>query len=254
MSSEQFLDDLARTMAERMPRRRALRVALGAVVGAAVPGVSARSALSAPTRTAACPPNTDAITYSPCECESTIPGLFAKTCCPNTQYDKYKCVCPGGEMPKAVCTPRSTCPEERRHCGPCCPPGKICNTLLEKCECKKLCGGKCCKPSQTCKQGKCCPNPRACGSICCPTNTKCSFSNGKRTCCPTGRTVTQKKGGRTYRFCCPEGTGIVRGSDVVGNEACCSVGNRNCCTLSDPDAQPLLPLGEVCVDGKRTKL
>lgn len=47
MSAERFFDDLARTLAEPMPRRRAVRVIGASIAALAVPGVSPRLALGA---------------------------------------------------------------------------------------------------------------------------------------------------------------------------------------------------------------
>jgi hypothetical protein len=60
MSSSGVLDDLARTLAERMPRRRALRVLGTSLVAAAVPGVRSSIAGAAPNRTGyTCNPNVE---------------------------------------------------------------------------------------------------------------------------------------------------------------------------------------------------
>ena len=56
MSAERFFDDLARTLAEPMPRRRAVRVVGASLAAIAVPGVGSSVARAATTRFEMCPP------------------------------------------------------------------------------------------------------------------------------------------------------------------------------------------------------
>jgi len=256
VSAERFFDDLARTLAEPMPRRRALRLAAGALVSAAVPGAFAQGTLAAPrsvltTGQITCPKNTKR-----CACPSTIGGLEAVTCCPTHPYYEWTCTCPG----YALCLRRETCPLERQHCGPCCPPGQVCNTLLEKCMCKRgaKCGPKCCqgsdccvntrlksddprrwvccKPPNRCEAGICkCPNgkPSCGGGECCRSPQTCDDCNvgasdftrsfvGQKCCSPRdhccGNTCC-----RISRFCCgakccPVGSACARAG---GKDICC---------------------------------
>ncbi|HUF01858.1 MAG TPA: hypothetical protein VMN35_05490, partial [Gaiellaceae bacterium] len=50
MSAERFFDDLARTLAEPMPRRRAVRVIGASLAALAIPGVSPNVARATPIR------------------------------------------------------------------------------------------------------------------------------------------------------------------------------------------------------------
>lgn len=245
-----------------MPRRRALRVATVALVGAAAPGMSAGRALASASQ----PTGAGQVTCRPGEkkfsCPVTI-GTENSVCYPaNDPYYAYDCGCSTGH---AVCARRETCPVERQHCGPCCPPGQVCNTLLEKCMCKQgeRCGSDCCKKNETCKNGKCCPNSRACGSNCCSAGKTCAFAGKSRVCCPSNRTVQRKIAGKQTRFCCPSGTvGVTFVSYGKGYSGCCPPGQFDCCdknrnSVPDPDElEPLDPyVGRTfCVRGKPKKL
>jgi hypothetical protein len=279
MSSTLF-DDLARTLAEPMPRRRAVRILGATLVAAAVPGFRPLRAGAATPGTVPCQnfrgqvwtcpsrkylvcgPSPD----NPCIDECTGPGRIpcpsasGFDCCMDHALDgsvgcknaKCQITCKGVEKSGSV--KLTECGEE------CCTPQQECRNgkCVGKCAPgRQRCGARCCKKGQTCVKRTCCPNPQTCGSTCCPAGTKCAFERGRRVCCPSGRTVTQQKNGRTYRFCCPDGTDITRGPNVFGGEACCSVGNRRCCTFTpgaEDELVPLTALGTFCVDGKNRKL
>jgi hypothetical protein len=92
----EFLDELARSMTKAMPRRRALRMLGGALLGVALPAARATGARA----THDCPAQ-DAFL---CQCPS-INGLFYKICCPNeTPGAKYKCTCKAPPNGEARCT------------------------------------------------------------------------------------------------------------------------------------------------------
>ena len=93
----EFLDELARSLTTAMPRRKAVRVVGGALLGLAIPAARATAAPA----THDCPAQNAFL----CQCPS-INGLFYKICCPNpTPTVKYECQCkapPGGH---AACHP-----------------------------------------------------------------------------------------------------------------------------------------------------
>lgn len=226
----EFLDELARTMAQPMPRRRALRAIGGALVTVATPGVLARSAGAAPAITSACqgcgvPHGAGCVLNQKCSTAvrgytvcCTYPGYFGSFQNSNgglcAQAGGNGLDPPGG---LACCCPAGTT------CGQ--PPGQVCVS-----QCKKCADGKCCDKPNKCVNGKCCPAIRT------------THAPGTR-----GRGVA----------CCPPGTVAVPG----GAGLCCKRGDRHCCDAFDPrvstgdDELPSLglPKGRLCVNGKSRK-
>jgi hypothetical protein len=256
MAGTRFLDDLARNLAEPMPRGRAVRLAVGAVLGVAVPAVTARPALAGRARTSTCGPDSAPGSVN-CDCPAAD-GLFMKSCCGPGE----KCVC----FPDRAECHRITCPPGREWCGavPCCKPGESCSYdgSAYHCTCEgQRCGSRCCRPNETCAKGACCPNSRVCGTTCCPRGTKCTFSKGKRFCCPSDRVVqTVTSTGKLVKFCCPSGTVEVSGPTVFKGQACCSPQARQkCCRMTtdplDPDTiAPLFKTRSFCVNDKTVQL
>lgn len=212
-----LFDDLARTLATQMPRRRALRLLGSAVVVATVPGFRALPARAGamvtqgecggttPKRcdngkgTAICVPATTTC----CFFDDAVVGCRqCYKCGPNSKLlpcigsDELRCgqiCCAEGEF----CADRQQplcCTKGANYCGvigtpgsgqsgrgkgTCCPEGTKC------------CGNDkrtdCCGPGQGCKDGRCtCPKDKRvkCGKDCCDkTSEHCS--NGK--CCPKGK-------------------------------------------------------------------
>jgi hypothetical protein len=282
--SERFFDDLARTLARPMPRRRAVRVLGTALLMAAVPGVSARAAL-ARTESATCEPNTF-------ECKCPNKDLFFRACCPtNVPGTRYTCEC----FPdRAQCTARKVCPPGSRACGTdCCEPYENC--VGGECECNERCGKICCGVGATCKseaRSLCCSrNWRVCeagsaGAVkCCPPKDQCCFKSGttKVQCCgpeqdcdpATGNCPCKKRGqvscgseccdretevcasgrssqGKPFKKCCPRGKVLCAG-------ACCDP--RRCVREFEGEGkvccppERLLALGTMsmcCPPGKRS--
>ena len=183
---EDLFDDLARALAQPMPRRTALRVAAAGLVVAAIPGIRPRWAY------AAAPP-------APCSsggtfCGNILPGGYNIGCCMGAGRDSRTVCCPG--KPGIVGSL-------------CCPTGYTCgNTSADskencKCASKVVCGGKCCKPGDYCVSplfgddycDKLCPNhTQKCIGVCCTNNEECGFfgcgcksglvSTGAGTCVP----------------------------------------------------------------------
>lgn len=283
MSGGRVLDDLARLLAEPMPRRRVLRLLGTAVAAAAVPGVRPAVSGAAPRRSAArtagqqkcqnvwgtklwtCPDRKYIVCGPDGQCIDTCtgptlipcPSAAGFDCCNDPVGDKSvdcikgKCqiTCKGVEKSGSV--KLTQCGEE------CCTPQQDCKagTCVGKCPPGRVrCGSICCKKGATCKKGKCCPSGQGCGDRCCGSGSKCAFNPYGRACCPSDRIVSRRISGKTTRFCCPPGT------VSVGRDDCCPPGDPDCCSLVPLDpGDELVPLnpyvGRVfCVDGRPRKL
>ena len=250
----EFLDDLARSLAKPMPRRRALRLVGGAIATAMLPASlvpRARGGVSSTTLTTC---ETTCHSFSGqrtkvCNCHvRSAPGTtVCNHCCCLESED---CQCPTGAC---VC---ASCPGAQQ-CGSlqspkCCEKGEYCAGT--KC-CKdggEPCAGDCCPPPKRCvpqvgsskKACRCPEDTTPCGTDqCCKSGTETCLPDGS--CCPGGGIATRtiihktpgKKPARTQAmFCCPEGT-------VASGNECCQPGESGCCgELS------CLP-GTWCVDG-----
>ncbi len=235
--SEGFFDDLARTLASPMPRRRALRFAGAALVAAAVPGLRPRSAFGF----SPCGPDTlcsslchsSPIYVGACGVETKnncgqigcrLEGCFTEReqCCKegNTQAwlcpKNYKCAAKRSAVPNCI-----GCPEGLFPCGKkCCSHRYAERQVCYRGECLKTCppntrecGGKnkfCCPPNQECRNGKCCNKCGGNGTCCDPETTFCCrepgdpksagrcCKKGKESCCGVGPPGAQK------RMCCPK--------------------------------------------------
>jgi hypothetical protein len=225
----QFLDELARTMAAPMPRRRALRILGGALVSVSVPGIFTTRAHAA-ARFHRCVPEGGELCE--CNCKGEV---CQRNCC--TPKEVYTCKC-GTVAEGAGCVCRrpcgSACCTRGQYCASaknqlccntsrgqgseepcvsdegglaqCCKPGfkccgkACCHSLTQKCDedgycaCKRgntrQCGGDCCNP----KRQKCCP-----GSIsvkhCAPKDSVCC---GPKWCPPTQKCCKGTGGGGLY--------------------------------------------------------
>jgi hypothetical protein len=98
------LDDLARSMAKAMPRRRALRLLGGALLSTALPGLGPTTARAA--RAATC-------TSGEFKCKCPNLDLFYEVCCPDTTPPTYECVCKAPPQGYAACKPL-----KKKVCGP----------------------------------------------------------------------------------------------------------------------------------------
>ena len=168
--SERFFDDLARTLASPMPRRRALRLTGAAIVAAAVPGLRPRSALGQ----SPCGPDTPCsslcLTINPKgACGIPIKNACGQELC-HTGYagcirpDQVCCTtgpdpwyCEKGERcgakPRQCCQPKYQCGDN------CCTSGQYCEThSLGSDFCADICKttghdqciGVCCTENETC--------------------------------------------------------------------------------------------------------
>ena len=264
MSAERFFDDLARTLAEPMPRRRAVRVIGASLVAIAAPGFSPRLASAATAW-----PRTP---FSP-----TTPRRAA-TCAAGDivcKYDGNLC-CPGGPRGRPACCPTKSplsgfhgCCKTEAHC--CCG-NTCCDPVTQRCvcpapggrggvcapKCKLLdpfsfdCGITCCKSYERCVNGECKPcdtqscQPYKSGrTICCPKGTKCCANNTSTACCGPNQ-VCKAQGVKTAKCDCKPGTGTKCGSDCCGkSEYCCGgLGTERCCKKGEDCCN-----GECCTGG-----
>ncbi len=233
MSLERVVDDLARTLAEPMPRRRALRLLGGSLAAAVVPGVAPRATLAARrSRAATCPP---AHSDCPFDHDGDYRTPDKRYCCEGPE-PQFSCGDIAGP-PKCInhCPPTSPTTGKRQ--TPCFSQAKwpngqskkynCCTDLFPKCDdgeclpdCEKLagpgshpCGQHCCHRSQACANPKtstcgACRQRRVCGSDCCEPGEKCM--NGK--CCPAERVCGAK--------CCPNGQTCKGGKCCPSSRAC----------------------------------
>jgi hypothetical protein len=253
---ETFFDDLARALAEPMPRRKALRLLAAGLTAAAVPGLRVRGAFAAskPCVGSSCfcttggtpcgyavPPrgfNLGCCIGAPGERRTvccTKPPDGGSWCCPkgytcgsgaNTPTDR-NCTCNGVELPDGTCGP---CPSGEVQCGKQCCKGRRPTLPAEVCyqgRCQpgcpdntKKCGNTCCTKKQGCKNGKCCDKCGGSGTCCNPATQFCCREPGK-----------PKSPGR----CCKK-----------NKETCCGVGppgaqKRQCCAKPNKCARQLPP-------------
>ena len=233
---KEFLDALARSLAHPMPRRRALRVFGGALIGLMVPafnrGAKAQTravcydmpeipgAAPRPCSSGAC-----------CQPQSSNPaGSFmgqcygaGERCCTHvfTNVDGREAAQIGICSVTQLCAKNATNAPATEFCIDC--PSRI------------ICGENCCNAGETCAQraGMCCPvGQAACGGVCCPTGAPCQLA-ALSLCCPVGQTVCNvpvRRGQRQVAICCQPGETCCAG-------VCCSAGQecrRNTCRCTDP--------------------
>ena len=220
---ERFFDDLARTLAQPMPRRRALRVVGTSLVGAMVAGTSPLRVSAALGR------RSEVCKGKPAKCDCSGAIAWCPTGCP---YETYKCECqPFGKGVQAVCVPTSTCPESGRGCGPCCPKGQKCNTLLGECDCGRA-DDEPCRPAK--RKSK----------ACCKKGTTCCFNDTTSTCCGSQQ-VCKTGGGKATCTCKPGATKC--GNDCCGKGETCCEEHSKCCT-KDEKCCP----GDICCGKSET--
>ena len=258
--SRQSLDDLARTLAEPMPRRRALRFAGAALVGSVVPGLRPLAALAD-----GCGPDTHCSDACTADGDIGACGTESRNACGQITCRLTGCLhagekcCPGPDQPW-ICneddrcgSPNGphcvSCPEERKCGKTCCKSDEFCASPNRELCCKtgdngclvpnsphgaccrpgtQCCftknGGVCCGSDQTCKNGKCvCKEGQTCGEHCCKKGETCS--NGR--CCPKGR-VNCGDG-----ECCKSSASCCGGACCTGRETCVGgAKGKQCCNPS----------------------
>jgi hypothetical protein len=247
----ELLDELARTLAQPMPRRRAVRLLAGAVVAAAVPGVRAPSA-RAGRRVTSCKPG-----ELLCDGCPSVNGLFyGGVCCPGPDAEKHwKCGCKPPPNGATLCIPigcreiecgNACCSEATEYCADasrslCCTKGSglcvvlgtpgvglgggtagtCCDNKTHYCAANNKRASCCPKPGQPCNGG-CCGAPGECvrGECKCPKGTK---SCGGHDCCKKEETCCPGK-----KRCCPKSKTCC-GTECCNDENEICVGGKTCC-------------------------
>ena len=242
-----LFDNLARTLAGPMPRRRVLGLAAGTLTAIVLPG---RTAIAAPAagqrtwRTAGCGKGGGGLS-----CASQF-GPTISECCgpidPTNPDSNYTC-CPPGECWHQG-TGRSsvtTCCPPAFRCGTrCCAEGERCiDGECSRCDSEKVCGTECCESSEDCAnptKSLCCPKTwQKCtaglaGAVkCCPPKDQCCFNKATKSAvccdkqhpCVDGRCKCLKDEKPCGGKCCPPG-------QECANGKCCPNGKRcgdKCC-------------------------
>jgi Group XII secretory phospholipase A2 precursor (PLA2G12) len=141
--SGELLDDLARTLAEPMPRRRAVRLLAGALVGAALPlgrPALGHAGTARAQRASGCAPNLR-------QCAGT--GGKDIACCSPVDH----CCIGGrdsiGNLQVACCPPGTTCCVTGIY-PYCCAAGTTCNPKGTVCVQASTCAGIVCPPGHKC--------------------------------------------------------------------------------------------------------
>ena len=244
-----FLDDLARSMAKPLPRRRVLRLFGGTIVAVALPGIVSPKARGG-SRFHLCEPQGGLL----CECNCGGPNgdICQRTCC--TPKEDYECNC-GTVAEGASCKCRRKCGSACCHRGQYCASAKnavCCNTSRglgheEPCDtggfvqcCKpgfKCCGQACCHSlTQVCDDNGGCAckrgNTRRCGGDCCNPKTQkcCPGSISEKHCAPKDSVCCGPKWCAKTQKCCkgPGGGGFYPG--LAG--AACFPKTFECCGSS----------------------
>jgi hypothetical protein len=168
----ELLDDLARSLSRPMPRRQAMRVLAGALVGAALPARALGAARVTKCR------NPGDLLCQKCKSPSGLP--YGGICCTGPDATKYW---------KCECTPYNTCV-------------RIGCTGQE-------CGNTCCKDTEYCADSSnslcCTKGKQPCGKTCCDSNEVCADAS-RSLCCPSGKfrcaAYGSKAGGAGQATCC----------------------------------------------------
>lgn len=242
---EKLIDDLARALAQPMPRRKAVRVLGVTLVAAAVPGVRSSPALARRTATcdSGCGPDRE-------RCPTIVNlGSGPDVCCPEPAHrytcggnpffpDTVKCVDKCGGPSDIPCKG----PKDQTGCSKfvCCkrPESVGCVNATGECipncaypagSCKKICGKTCCEQNERCLSGKCfgCgPNAQHCTSgncdetICCRNGTRCCFNQTSTVCCGVDQDCQAK--GKAQATCkCKPGKGRTCGPDCCKEDEFC---------------------------------
>lgn len=188
---EKLIDDLARALAQPMPRRKAVRVLGVTLAAVAIPGTRAGPASARRTATCnfGCGPNRT-------RCVTVVNLASGPDVCCRAPANRYYC---GGNpnFPDTVkCVDR-------------CPTGEPCTlSELDDQGCPKF---ACCKPSQECTNFRLSNAPnsklrRACARKCRTIERKCGIAIGER-CCEKDRVCC---GTGEFKVCCELGDVCVK--------------------------------------------
>jgi hypothetical protein len=238
VSIERLVDDLARTLAEPMPRRRVLRVLGMSLAAATVPALGPRSARAVTGAAKGC--NTSVETccepdHRVCHKDAPVP-INKGYCCRapawrfgcGTKANGYKCIDSCRETAlQFSCTSKKD--KYGWTNGTCCP-----RAAYVGCNADGSCKA-CASDEQICspyKQGQ---------SRCCdPARGERCFANLTSTACCGKDQLPVIKPGKPVQCACKPRKGTVCGADCCAPERCC--GGKECC-------EP----GETCCSGRCCK-
>ena len=209
VSTEDFFDQVARTLAEPMPRRRAVRVLGASLVAMAVPGIRPARALARPeSRAAACSHGTGSNPHQNV-CDKILPDRTVETYCCGPPKWQYGCYDPVKGNCANSCPPRVNLGHRVAEQYPC---------TAARPDAQGVIRGQCCvKPEyKGCSpEGKCLPNcpyqhqlglaagPISCGERCCGPGQECVTWLSSNTSSPPKKTCARTCG-RGERRCPPE--------------------------------------------------
>ena len=246
-----FLDDVARSLARPMPRKRALRVLGGAITSVVMPGLVSRSARAAANVVAdpcSCSPGPPAaqcgLRYGAgCTKVCCVQGSILPKCCnwgidralPNSS--SYSCINkpyngPGFPAHTICCCPANT------YCGDIAigePPCITCTAAG-----RQPCGQNCCKPGEHCASASislCCKQGEIrCGSTCCRQG---SCADPKLSlCCRPGQIRCGKKCCHASQVCSGGRCRCAQGWLPCGNELCCDKRTERCAPVGGRRTTP----------------
>jgi hypothetical protein len=191
----ELLDGLARSLAEPMPRRRALRVLAVTLAGAMLSGRGVMTAAATSSSASGCPDPGDLFCGG---CENVNGLNYGDVCCPGPDASKYwECDCKKGPGGYNGCKRKTGCDIS---CGSGC-----CDSATEKCCPSGNCVGQefqCCGPGGCPAGTHCCyffsayeesPKDAAhamAGVSCCPDGWACC----NNTCCMPGTYCVAQSG------------------------------------------------------------
>lgn len=268
-----MIDDLAKALAQPMPRRKALRVLAVGVATVAVPGITPRRARASGASSGKI--------NAPCSQGGTFCGYpdgggYNIGCCLGAKGDTRTVCCPGqsGVVGSLCCPTGFTCGNTSAdYTQGCICHGRIDNRTGE-CNCPptKVCGNICCADNEKCEDGECvnCPDDDTCGKECCSNGTVCQNKNtglccvkawnpcgkgrpgGVSKCCPPNDTCCLNRRTNAVKCC---GPGVECGDD--GNCKCTKDETKcgdDCCRKGEVCSKGLCcPKGLVNCDGKCCK-
>jgi hypothetical protein len=236
----EFLDELARSMAKPLPRRRALYVVATATVGAWLQS-SGSLARAGPRRAQHI-------------CDTRVSKEGWKYCTPASEACFPTCCPKAWGCCKGQCGSNGCC--EMFCCNPCNPKSSrcvgagVCGRGPVRPDCcngevrpgKTTCGETCCDPWEKCA------SPRR--SFCCKTKETPCLTKTTATCCSPGETCC---GGKDARACCTPNQ-ICRGGNcecrpgtrrTCGGD-CCHPTRDKCCPGARPGTKHCIRKTRVC--------